>query len=605
LNEIEFELNRMCGIIGYKGWGTTSADAHRVIFDSLKKLEYRGYDSWGIATLRDSRNKARAELRVERFVGKIRPVNLRSLSPAKIGIGHTRWATHGGVTKANAHPHVSCDGGIAVVHNGIIENWKELKKEMTKKGHRFSSETDTEVMAHLIEEYAKKAGFENAAIKAISRLKGSWAVLAIKEGADQMIAARKDSPLVLGIGKNEVFAASDIPAFIDKTKNVMYLYDNDVAILDGNIRVYNLKTKREMRRVVDSIDWDVEQAKKGDFAHFMLKEIAEQASVLKRSAERDAKPIKKLSRWIKTARSVFMVGAGTSFHACLSGSYFFSKIAGKSANVILASEFPNYENFLSRSSLVIAVSQSGETADVLEAVRAAKKRGARVIAIVNVRGSTLTRLADDFLLMQAGPEISVLSTKTYTSQLALLLLLAYELAGKLSKGRDELTRAWNLAFNLTARSTREHIEKLAWQLAKKEHIFAIGRDLQYPTALEAALKIKEVSYIHAEGFAGGELKHGTIALIDKGTPCIVFAGKETENSILSNAAEVKARGGYIIGIGPRKHDVFDYWIKVPDLGFANSIGQIIPIQVLAYQLAVLKGLDPDKPRHLAKSVTVK
>lgn len=588
----------MCGIVGYKG----PQNASEIVFSGLKKLEYRGYDSWGMAL-----KNSNSGLSFIKQVGKL-PQTYK-IKKSCISIGHTRWATHGAVTKENAHPHPCCNGKIAVVHNGIIENWATLKKELVKRGHCFHSGTDTEVISHLIEEYMKKqkkCDFADAVKKSLSRLEGSWAIMAVHSDSDAIIAARKDSPLVIGIGENgEYFPASDIPAILEHTKKVMYLYDYDVAILDGKPRVWNLKSKRDIRRVVDTIDWGLEQAKKGDFAHYMLKEISEQTDTIKRAIEQDPATIKKIASEINKAGGVFFVGCGTSHHACLSASYFFSKITNRHVNVVLASEFPNYEHFLTSRSLIIAVSQSGETADVLEAVKVAKRKGSKVLSIVNVRGSSLARESDSFLLMHAGPEICVIGTKTYTSHLALLLLLAYACAGKYDEGKAELEKAWNLTYDLTARSTREHIKKLAMLLKNKQHIFTIGRDLQYPTALEAALKIKEVSYIHAEGFAGGELKHGTIALIEEGTPCIVFLSKDMEAEILSNAQEIKARGGYIIGVGPRNNEVFDYWIKVPDLGNANSLAQIIPIQILAYKLAVLKGLDPDKPRNLAKTVTVK
>ncbi len=336
----------------------------------------------------------------------------------------------------------------------------------------------------------------------------------------------------------------------------------------------------------------------------MIKEITEQAETIKKALKSN-KIIREVAESIKKAKGIYLVACGSSYHACLSASYKFSSIAKLHVNIALASEFSNYKDFLIPESLVIAVSQSGETADVLDAVRAAKEKGAKVISIVNVMGSSLTRESDKALMMNSGPEICVLSTKTYTSQLAILTLLAYAVAGRYEEGKRKLKDLINYVYYLTSENARNYIKRLAEKIKSSEHVYTIGRGLQYPTALEAALKIKEVSYIHAEGFAGGELKHGTIALIEKGTPCIVFTSKKTEKEVLSNAAELKTRGAYIIGTSPTNNELFDFFIKVREAEEASSICQIIPIQILAYQLALLRGYDPDKPRNLAKSVTVK
>jgi glucosamine--fructose-6-phosphate aminotransferase (isomerizing) len=588
----------MCGIFGYYG----NNDASKILFKGLKMLEYRGYDSAGIAVLTP-------KIEIRKNVGKVDEVfsnfNFESLV-GKIGIAHTRWATHGKVTKENAHPHLSNNRKIAVVHNGIIENYQELKDFLEKNGFVFYSETDTEVIPNLIEyEMRKGKNFEEACKDAFKRLEGNYAILAVHEDEKKIIATRNGSPLVIGVGNGEYFAASDIPAFLEFTPKVIYLHDKDFVVIGDELKFFNLDEGREVKREVKSIEWSLEQVKKGNFEHYMLKEISEQVETIQRAINQDEKILMEVARKIKEAKGVFLIGCGTSYHACLTASYLFSKIAKFHVNAILASEFSNYEDFLTEETLVIAISQSGETADVLEAVKTAKKKGSKIISIVNVIGSSLHRNSDQVLLMNAGPEICVLSTKTYTSQLAILTLLAYALAGKYEEGRKKLRYLWNLIYNLTSESTREYIKKLAEKLKDKEHIFLIGRGLQYPTALEAALKIKEVSYIHAEAFAGGELKHGTIALIEKDTPCIVFVSEENEKEIISNAYEIKARGGYIIGVSSKRNEVFDFWIKVPEVGETNPICQIIPIQILAYQLAVLRGFDPDKPRNLAKSVTVK
>jgi len=589
----------MCGIIGYAG----KKNAVPLVCDGLKKLEYRGYDSCGIAV------KTNGIISVIKDKGKIADVldsaEVRKLT-GNIAMGHTRWATHGTVTQENAHPHLSSNGEIAVVHNGIIENYQELRKFLEGKGFKFHSQTDTEVIPNLIELYLREGkGFTDAVRESLNRLEGSYAVLIMRKGADMLIAARKESPLVLGLGAEGNFAASDIPAFLDHTKKVIYLSDFDMAVLNRDLKIYNVKTGLPVERKISTVEWSAEQAKKGNFEHFMLKEISEQAETLGKAIEQDRGSIEEIVTAIKAAKGIYFVACGSSYHACLAASYKFSKLAKKHINICLASEFPNFEHFLIPDSLVIAISQSGETADVLAAVKAAKAKKAKVISIVNVMGSTLARESDKAILMNAGPEICVLSTKTYTSQLAILTLIAYALAGRYEEGKGMLKELIRYIYYLTAESTRDYIKKLAVRLKDSQHIYTIGRGLQYPTAMEAALKIKEVSYIHAEGFAGGELKHGSIALIEKGTPCIVFTSTDTEKEILSNAMELKARGAYIIGVGPNNNEAFDTFIKVREAEEANSICQIIPIQILAYQLALLRGCDPDMPRNLAKSVTVK
>jgi glucosamine--fructose-6-phosphate aminotransferase (isomerizing) len=548
-------------------------------------------------------------MQIKKDAGKIDEINKKLSflnSSGKIGIAHTRWATHGGVTKKNAHPIISNNGKIAVVHNGIIENYQKLKEFLKEKGFIFYSETDTEVIPNLIEfEMTEGKNFEKAVIAALKKLEGYYAVLVMNENEKKIIGARRGSPLVAGIGEGKFFIASDIPAFLRHTKKVMYLYDNDMVIIDNQIKVFNLLENRFVQRPIDSIDWDLEQAMKGDFEHFMFKEISEQVDTIKKAVAHDRKIIEGIVEEIKKSKGVFFVACGTASYACLAASYIFSKVAKMHINVVLGSEFRNYEHFLKEDTLVIAVSQSGETIDTIDAVKVAKEKGSKVISIVNVMGSSLTRHSDQFLLTNAGPEICVIATKSYTSQVALLTLLAYAIVGRFDEIKSKLNYLWNEIFNLTSRTTRDKIKELSEKLKDKEHIFTIGRGLQYATALEAALKIKEVSYIHAEAFAGGELKHGTIALIEKGTPCIVFVSKENEKEIISNAMEIKSRGGYIIGVSAERNEIFDFWIRVPEANDLNPIVQIIPIQILAYQLAVLKGLDPDRPRNLAKSVTVK
>jgi glucosamine--fructose-6-phosphate aminotransferase (isomerizing) len=585
----------MCGIIGYIGLGRASD----YLLKGLINLEYRGYDSAGMAVLNSSGIECR------KAAGKIAEISKKlnfSELQGSIGIAHTRWATHGKVCDENAHPHLDCRRRIAIVHNGIIENYEELRAELMLKKHEFRSETDSEVIAHLIEEEIKKgSSFEKAFIRAVSRLRGTFAVLAIMEGENKIIGARKGSPLVLGISDSGIFISSDIPSFLEWTRKVVYLHECDVVIANKNgFRIYNLLSG-DVSRPIDTVDWSVEEVKKGGFEHYMLKEIHEQAEVLQRVIHQDRKVLEKIIEEIRKAKGIFFVGCGSSYNACLAASYIFSKIAGMHVNVVLASEFENYEHFLTDETLVFAVSQSGETYDVLEAIRVAKGKGSRVIGIVNRVGSSLARESDHFLKLNVGPEICVVATKTYNAQFILLSMLAYAIADKYDEFISKVKSLYLDVYNLTSRAMREHLQNLAKMLYQKQHIYLIGRGLGYATALEAALKIREVSYIHAEAFAAGELKHGHLALIEKETPVIVFV---TDKKVLSNASEAKTRGAFLIGVSSQRHEIFDYWIKVPESGDFSPIVHSIPMQLLAYELAVLKGLDPDKPRNLAKSVTV-
>ncbi len=589
----------MCGIIGYIG----PRNASEIVVEGLKRLEYRGYDSFGFAVKTDK------DITVLRRVGKIGQVTVQELGlPASgLAFGHTRWATHGGVTEANTHPHNSQDKKIIVVHNGIIENFQAQRTFLESQGMIFYSQTDTEIIPKTIEYHMRKGyDFIEACKRSLKHLEGQYAIVAMHEGENKLVAIRKEAPLVIGVGDAEFFVASDVPAFLDYTKKVIFLAELDMAILDGKeISIFNLKENSFVHRPIDSIDWDAEQAKKGNFEHFFMKEVTEQAQVIERACSINSEIIKDVAEEIKKASRVYISAVGTASYACMHATYIFAKIAKLQTTFYLAHEFLNFKNFLTPNDLIIVVSQSGESADTLGAIRAAKIAGAKVISIVNTMGSSVMRESDKSILQRAGPEICVISTKAYTSQLAILTLLAYELAGKYDEGREKLRDLVRHIYYLTSDSVRKFLQRIAENLRYAEHVYLIGRGLQYPTALEAALKIKEMSYIHAEAYAGGELKHGSIAMIEHGTPCIVFTSNETEKETLSNAMELKARGGYITGVGPNNNPVFDAWIKVREAEEANSICQIIPIQILAYQLAILRGCDPDKPRNLAKSVTVK
>ena len=586
----------MCGIIGYIG----SKDASPILLEGLRRLEYRGYDSSGMAVLGES------SIEVTKDVGRVDSITAAAAElRGNIGIAHTRWATHGGVTRENAHPHLSSDGSIAVVHNGIVENHGELRKKLNLLGYIFQSETDTEIIPKLIEHGMRSGiGFTEATTNALSMLEGRYAILALhKDGT--MIASRRGSPLVLGVGEGEVFAASDIPAFMEHTKSVVYLQDHDLAVINGgSVKILDTRTGTTVQRTVDTISWNAERVEKGDFEHYMLKEISEQAETLGRVQHNEAF-VKMLATDFKSSRNVMLIAAGTAYHACLCGSHILSRVAKRHVLPVRTSEFETFSHLVDTDTLIIAVSQSGETADTVEAVEMSKKAGAKVVSIVNVPGSTLHRESTYALLTDAGPEIGVASTKAYTSQLAVLTLLAYAVQGDYDEGKRAVGVARNQAYNLTAASTRTHLQRLAETMKGKEHAFTLGRGLEYATSKEAALKIKEVSYIHVEAFAAGELKHGTIALIEKGTPCIFFFSEANAKETLSNAQEVKARGAYVIGVGPEKDPVFDFFIRVPEVGLCNPILQIIPMQLLAYQLSVLRGNDPDHPKNLAKSVTVK
>jgi glucosamine--fructose-6-phosphate aminotransferase (isomerizing) len=588
----------MCGIFGYVGKRDDSA---KLVIKGLQKLEYRGYDSWGVAA------DLNGELFIDKKVGKISEARLEDFDDKKTGIaiGHTRWATHGGVTDVNAHPHFSSDKKVAVVHNGIIENYQEIRDELGREN--FVSDTDTEVIPQLISKYLKEGQtFKDAILSAIKRLEGRYAIVAMAPGNDYLIAARRGSPLIVGVGDGEYFLASDIPAFLEYTQNVNYLDDNEMVILDGDVQFFNIDTGASVEKRLVNIDWEAEGAEKGEYDHFMLKEIMEQKETILRAINQDTDEIMHIAQTIKGARGTFISGCGTAGKVCMAAEYFFSMIAERHVNFAASSEFPIYHHFLRPESLLIVVSQSGETADVLEAMEAAKNKGCKVLSIVNVEGSTIARHSDFSLQIKAGPEKAVASTKAATSQMALFLLIATAMIGQLQEGRRLLAEVASKTNDMLNPRFLDYIKGVAEKIKEHENVYIIGKAENYPMALEAAIKIQEVSYIHAEGFASGELKHGPIALVTEGTPCIAMvANDEVKSDVINNAIELKARGAHIIGISPEKHEVFDEWIKVPDVGVASPLVNIIPVQLLAYYLGVLRGLDPDMPRNLAKSVTVK
>ena len=586
----------MCGIFGYVGNQDKAAD---IVLEGLKLLEYRGYDSWGISV------KQGKNLVVEKHVGKIGDAKV-DLPQSTLGIGHTRWATHGGVTQKNAHPHLDCSKTIAVVHNGIVENFQELKTELIKKGHTFISETDTEVIPHLIEENLKHEGFSSSVRDAFNVLKGLNAVVVANAVSKEIIAAKTGSPLIAGIGNNELFIASDASAIVKHTKDVIFLKDNEMVIMGENIQLLSLPEGRKLEIKPEKITWSFEVSTKGKYSDFMIKEIHEQPNVIRNIAENYLSQIQKVAEDIQNAKGTFFIGAGTASYAALAGTYIFSKIAKKHVNTSVASEFNYLEDFLTKDSLIIALSQSGETIDVVEPLSRAKEKGSKILAITNTLGSTIYRMADYNMLLNAGPEKAVASTKAYIAKLSVILMLAYSLIGQDKKIKDILLKTADEVERLVSDEISEEIKKIAQILSRTKNVYTIGRGVSYPSALEAALKIKEVSYIPTEGLAGGELKHGTIALISKDTPCIVFAPQdETHESIISNAIEIKSRGGMIIGVSPKREEVFDYFIEVKDVDSGSYMAQVVVVQLLAYYMAIELGLDADKPRNLAKSVTVK
>ena len=592
----------MCGIFAYFG---PQENAAELVLKGLKKLEYRGYDSWGVAIKRED-----GELAVEKHVGKIseaKALGAEVTVPAHLAIGHSRWATHGGVTQANAHPHTNADESIVIAHNGIFENYLEQKKALIEKGHHFKSETDSEVFAHLLEEDMGH-GFEAAFKNSLKKLHGRYGVLALCKNENKLIAARRGSPLIIGKGEDgSWFIASDVPAFLEYTKEVLYLDDEQMVVIDETgPRFYDIESGNQIEKRIVKIDWVMEEAEKGSYEHFMMKEIMDQKETLTRAINTDPELLMQLAKAIRAADRVFLVGCGTAGFVALLGEYLFSDLAQMPVHVRAGSEFQNVAPFLTDRSLVIAISQSGETADTLEALELAKKKGAKIAALVNVESSTMARLADFTLPLKAGPEKAVASTKATTSQIAILTLLAYATVGQLDYGRQRLIEATAAINDMLNPRYESHIDEVANAIKNAQDILVIGRGQSYPVAMEAALKMKEVSYIHAEGFPGGELKHGHIALIEEGTPCIVIAPNDASKSdILSNAMEVKARGAFLIGVSPEKAEVFDLWIKVPDTGPSSPIVHIIPLQILAYKLAVARKNNPDMPRNLAKSVTVK
>jgi len=608
----------MCGIVGYIG----ERNATPILLNGLKKLEYRGYDSAGIAVF------CNGQLVVRKAKGRLATLEERLQGQeiaGTLGIGHTRWATHGEPSDANSHPHTNLSGDIAIVHNGIIENYIKLKDWLMDRGYRFASETDTEVVAHLIN-YYYEGNLLEAVQKTLKRIEGSYALgVVCKDHPDELVAVRKDSPLVIGLGNGENFIASDIPAILEHTRDIFLLEDKEVAVIKkDSITVYN-EDGEQVSKEVFHVNWDVSAAEKAGYEHFMIKEIHEEPKALRDTLsprlgeDHESIDLKELAISPETARKlnkITIVACGTASHAGHVGKYVIERMARIPVEVDIASEFRYRNPIIQENTLFIVISQSGETADTLAALREAKRQGARVIAITNVVGSTVSREADDVLYTWAGPEIAVASTKAYTTQLMSLYMIALDLAIKrqtitVEEYKETINALKKIPEHAQAIvNNKELIQRYANKHFTAKDVFFLGRGLDYATAMEGSLKLKEISYIHSEAYAAGELKHGTIALIEEGTLVIALTTQpELLDKMISNIKEVKARGGVVMAIAMEGNETIreavDEVIYIPNtLPVIAPILSVIPTQLFAYYVSVEKGCDVDKPRNLAKSVTV-
>ncbi len=609
----------MCGIIGYIG----KKEAQPILLNALSRLEYRGYDSAGMATYlphKDSLSLRKLSGKVRRLAGLLKR---RPLS-GTLGIAQTRWATHGAPNQVNAHPHLDCKGELALVHNGIIENYTQLKKELIKKGHKFKSQTDTEVIVHLIEEFYRRLPLEEATRRALSKLQGSFAIAVIsRKEPGKLIGVRSGSPLIVGIGKDESFLASDVPALLDSTRDIVFLEEDEIAILtkDG-FKVTDFKGV-DVPKKPTRINWDNSCAQKQGYRHFMLKEIYEQPRVLRQILSSYIKGdtmnfgAPEISpAFLKTLDNIVIVACGTAYHAGLAGKYAIEALSRIPVAVDVSSEFRYRAPIIGRKTLVIAISQSGETADTLAAIKEARRRQAKVLSICNVVGSSLMRESDFVLYTLAGPEIGVASTKAYTAQLAVLYLLAMHLARVRGKASPALMR--RLIKELRAIPLKQEVflekDRGVLKVARSHHrlgsFLYLGRRINYPSALEGALKLKEISYIPAEGYAAGEMKHGPIALIDEYRAVVCIAvDSDIYEKMVSNIQEIRARSGKVVAIASddNRHieDYAQKTIYIPKTSeLFSPLLVALPLQLLAYHIAVVRGCDVDQPRNLAKSVTV-
>jgi len=607
----------MCGIFGCI---LKNGNAASTVHAALKRLEYRGYDSVGEATIH------KGKLLIKKDKGKIDEVHfIHNLDdvPGRIAIGHTRWATHGAPSRINAHPHTDCTEQIAVVHNGIIENFAELKKELEDLGHVFKSKTDTEVISHLVEDKIKEGlPLAQAVCESVKRVDGSYAiaVISVKE-PDKIVCARKESPLVIGVGENSIHCASDIPAFLPLTNKAVIVEDGELVILsDDGYEIHKILDWKLVDRKPKIIDWTAEMAEKQGYPHFMLKEIHEQPLSLRNTLRLQEQYLDLMATFLERATEVFLVAAGTSYHACLAASYMFGKVAFLATHPVIASEFiEQHGKAVNIDSTILAVSQSGETADTLAAVNWARQKAATILGLTNVVGSTLTNISRAYVCQQSGPEIGVAATKTFTAQLSVLSQLALNVAKR--RGKISHTEIEELEDNLkripevveTILKTQEDkIKKLAKKYRDKQCFFFLGRGISSATAMEGKLKLLEIAYAPAIAYPAGESKHGPISLVEPGFPVVFICPKdETRKTIIGNIMEMKARGASIIAIIEEGDEetkrLVDDYIEVPK-GFPevlSPVPYVIPLQLFAYYMAIERGYDPDKPRNLAKSVTVK
>lgn len=595
----------MCGIAGYAG----SREAAPLVLDCLMRLDYRGYDSCGIAVVGPQGLFHRKQQ------GRIGPFRdqVLALNPAGcVGVGHTRWATHGRADSLNAHPHLSCDGTIAAVHNGTLSNFDVLRSELEASGHRFLSTTDSEVIPHLLEESLRQGlDFDSAFLRLSEKLEGSFAIIVARQGTDELHLIRRESPLVVGVSmeSHEYFPASDIPSFLPHAHSVLYIREGEGLVVSprGILRLESISDKVQRLAVAHepiAIDASTLESNLGPFEHFLLKEVNDQAGVLDIECRESLPLLHDLGVSLRESRDVWFVGAGSSYHACLLAEQFLGYGPWGHARACIASEFEHFQGHLREGATVVAVSQSGETADTVLAVQAAKERGARILGITSQPLSRLGRLSDVVVPMHSGREVSVAATKSYTSQIAILSLLVNSMKGMEEECRRTLLQARDTLYNLTSDSAREHITSIAHALEGSPNVFLIGRGPHYVTALESALKLKEVARLRAEAFPGGEMKHGPLALIEEGTPVFLFYDQGSRLKSELTASELHTRGARIFTVGPQALRLSADHLRVADAGAMTPLLQVVPFQMLAYELAVLRQLDPDHPRNLAKSVTV-
>lgn len=593
----------MCSIIGCL-YNTTGSNVANVLVESMKKMEYRGYDSVGLATINNQ------EILMKKGVGRVSDVNEKlalDTLKGKIGIGHTRWATHGGVTESNAHPHVCAKDKIAVVHNGIIENHLDLKKQLKTDDVIFKSETDTEVIPNLLSlSLDNKNEIKNAIIKTVSKLTGQYSFIAMLKDKSTLIGVKNHEPLILGIGPEGHFLSSDILGFAKHVEEIIYLDDEQFVIVSpAGYSIYDFKGNR-INVTPTRLSKTFENVEKGDYKHFTIKEINEQTRTIVKSGIRSLEEFETFFNILKDSKRVYITGSGTSYHSALVAKYLFPKIVGMSVEPIMSSEMKFFEDCFDENSTLIAISQSGESADVLNAVGFAKERNAKILSIVNTTTSSLVKASDASIGLNCGYEVGVAATKSFTSQVTIL----YRLLEKFDP-EQRITSQLNLVVDAISKilSDKKSVIKISHELRNITNLYILGRGVHYPIAKEGALKIKELSYIHAEGVATGELKHGPLALMDESTYVIVINPKDNASTYadnLSNASEIKSRGAKIIGISNEPDQIYDHWIPLPEVPkLFYPIIETVPFQLMAYYLSIEKGNDPDYPRNLAKCVTVK